>query len=121
MPSQQDTASKQRHMVSRIAECEKEIHSSPLTAGTADGPCRMHEVFTKALELLSQPADTNGNMQAQTDVTTVKKSTGLKGKDVIIEYYNVSHAVPAACNLHGVSLLHQQSPKRRVVKARGNF
>lgn len=37
----------------------------------------------------------------------MKKSTGLKGKDVIIEYYNVSQPVPAACNLHGVILLHQ--------------
>ena len=46
-------------------------------------------------------------MQAQADVTAVKKSTGLKGKDVIIEYYNVSQPVPAACNLHGVILLHQ--------------
>ena len=49
------------------------------------------------------------------------KSTGLKGKDVIIEYYNVSQPVPAARNLHGVILLHQPSLNRHVMKSLGKF
>jgi len=53
--------------------------------------CFSHVLPSRSVFFLRSPnLEVDCKMQNGADVTTEKKKTGLKGKDVIIEYYTVS-------------------------------